>query len=106
MSSADELKDDTRDILKNNPSILVDVINENPGIIIETLQNASKKAQARNAAQREQADIWKRDTAFSNPLKPVIRKDEAIRGIRGAPITIIEYSDFQCPYSAKGNEKI
>ncbi len=104
--SASELKDEVRQILKNNPSILIEVINENPAIFIEALQNASRKAQVLDAAQREKAEKRKFDAAFANPLKPVIRKDEAIRGTRNAPITIVEYSDFQCPYCVRGNQTV
>lgn len=43
---------------------------------------------------------------FKNPKKPVIQKGRAVLGSASAPITVVAYSDFQCPYCQMGYERI
>lgn len=43
---------------------------------------------------------------FKNPKKPVVQKGRATTGMASAPITIVAYSDFQCPYCKMGYERI
>lgn len=99
---AADLKDEIRKVLKENPDILFEVIQENPIEFMGVVQAAAQQAQ-------QQAEIAKRvqeqkefEAAFSNPLKPDIRKDEAIRGNKNAPLVLVEYSDFECPYCQRG----
>ena len=90
------------DMLKKNPKILQEAIKADPAGFMETLQEAAQNAKAGMEKKRAEAEKKKLEDSFNNPLKPEIRKDEAIRGTKGAPIVVVEYSDFECPYCTRG----
>ena len=100
--SDSQLKDKMTKVLKENPQIVIDSIKENPADYIMAIQEAAKGAQGELAKKREEAEQKKLEATYDNPLKPVIRDDEAIRGNKNAPLTLVEYSDFECPFCARG----
>ncbi|MFN8369085.1 MAG: thioredoxin domain-containing protein [Bacteriovoracaceae bacterium] len=42
------------------------------------------------------------EAMYDNPLVAEVRSDESIRGTKGAPIVLVEYSDFECPFCGRG----
>ena len=69
--------------------------------------NAAAQA-ARAKAQVEEArrEVAKREAEFKDPKQPVLSLDRVYWGQSDAPITIVEYSDFECPYCARGYRTI
>ena len=100
--TADQLKK----AIEKDPSIVFVAIEKDPEKFIEVVNAAAQNAQ-RKAQQKAQEDETKsRDEEFKNPLKPNVEEKRVAFGKESAPITIVEYSDFQCPFCAKGYNTI
>lgn len=89
-------------ILENHPEILANAIEKHPDVFMESIQKAARDAQMKareNAAKQEQARV---DEEMKNPLQPAIDESRGFMGSKSAPITIVEYTDFECPFCGRG----
>jgi len=88
-------RDEIASILKENPEIILDAMK---GREIELFEIAQK-----GAIEKQQLETQKRRNAeLKNPKVPFIEEGRLFRGKQGAKVTIVEYSDFECPFCAKG----
>ena len=95
-----------RKTFEAHPEILTGAIEKHPEEFMTAIQKASQLAQGKaqeNAAKEEETRVARE---LATPLKPELTKDRAARGDEAAPILIVEYSDFQCPYCKRGFDTV
>ena len=105
-SSDQKFKERLEITLEKNPELILKVIEKNPTKFLMTLDKATRTAKeemAKNAEKQAQAEL---EEAFKKPLSPEISKIDTIRGPENAPITIVEYSDFECPFCKRGHDTV
>jgi protein-disulfide isomerase len=95
-----------KEAIEKDPSIVYAAIEKDPKGFFETV----KKAQETYAKQAQQDMVQdeqkKRDDEFNNPLQPQIEEGRVVFGPKNAKITIVEYSDFECPYCSRGYQTV
>ena len=79
--------------------IIDNYIEQNPGKIVQEVDKYMREMQAKQEQMAMQQ-------SFENPIEVSIDEKTPVKGADDAVITIVEYSDFECPFCQRVNPTI
>lgn len=88
--SGEHLKTALRDLLREDPDLILQVLRDNSEVVLEIAQQGSNM-------RRKKALIAQWQVDQTQPKKANLG-GRPMRGPANAPVTIVAYSDFTCPY--------
>ncbi len=94
LSKDPAFKEAIRTVIKENPELVLDVLKDNSELVLEVAKQGSEQRKRKIYAAK-----WRSELGES---KEVNLQGRPIRGNVNAPVTIVAYSDFTCPYCQQG----
>lgn len=96
--------------LQDNPELLFNAIKSDPKKFFDTVRAASMEMNKvrRKQQSRSKDEIIRKaiEQGFNKPKKPDLSKNRTFFGDKKAPITIVEYSDYHCPFCKRGAQVV
>ncbi len=93
-------------MISDNPDIVIDSIKENPDKYMEALAQAQQAYTMKRRKKQRQNEQTEREEEFQNPKQPDVSGKRVWFGDKNAPITIVEYSDFQCGFCGRASKTV
>jgi protein-disulfide isomerase len=105
-TAAELTRDELRRALAAHPDVVVEAIRSNAKAVFEVLRDAAAAEQARVQKESEEAERRAFEDAFVHPLQPSLDEHTVSRGPANAKYTLVEYSDFECPFCAGASHTV
>ncbi len=104
--SKHDYSDRIEEVLRSNPEMVLKAIEDNPIDFIQAIQQAADYSRDELLKRQVKEERKRVRYYINNPIKPRLRGDEGHIGYFNSGVQIVVFSDFQCPYSARGFENI
>lgn len=89
--------------IEENPDILFNAIEKHPDKFFEVVQKAGRAAQEKQQANQFDGELKRIEEELKKPAE--VKVDVArVHGNESAPVTIIEYSDYNCGHCSRAHE--
>ena len=86
-------------VLRNHPELILEVLEKKQIELAALVERGTIAKQLKAERDRRLAEL-------QNPKTPDIDESRPIRGNLRAPVTIVEYSDFECPYCSAASSTV